>query len=109
MTKFTAELNDKALRQAIEGVEDNNRINDGRWSDWEDAQHVAETYGVELCGEGAKVIERAIASNGESLVEDGLSPLARGNPTTYQSDHLLPGPIPARTGQPPPPWRCRQR
>ena len=48
MTKFTAELNDKALRQAIEGVEDNNRINDGRWSDWEDAQHVAETYGVEL-------------------------------------------------------------
>ena len=70
MTKFTAELNDKALRQAIEGVEDNNRINDGHWSDWEDAQHIAETYGVELCGEGTQVIERAITSNGESLVED---------------------------------------
>lgn len=67
---ITQELNDKALRQAIEGVEDNNRINDGRWSDWEDAQHVAEAYGVELCGEGAQVIERAIASNGASLVED---------------------------------------
>ena len=71
MTKFiTAELNDKALRQAIEGVEDNNRINDGSWSDWEDARHVAETYGVELCSEGAQVIERAIASNGASLAED---------------------------------------
>ena len=70
MTKFTAELNDKALRQAIEGVEDNNRINDASWSDWEDAQHAAETYGVELCEEGVQIIERAIASNGESLKID---------------------------------------
>ena len=70
MTKFTAALNDKALRQAIEGVEDNNRINDGHWSDWDGAQHVAETYGVELCEEGTQVIERAIASNGASLAED---------------------------------------
>ena len=71
MTKFiTAELNDKALRQAIEGVEDNNRINDGHWSDWDDAQHIEETYGVDLCEEGAQVIERAIASNGASLAED---------------------------------------
>ena len=67
---ITQELNAEALRQAIYGVEDNNRINDGRWSDWEDAQHVAETYGVELCDEGAQVIDRAIASNGASLVED---------------------------------------
>ena len=71
MTKFiTAELSAESLRQAIEGVEDNNRINSGGWSDWEDAQHVADTYGVQLCGEGAQVIERAIASNGASLAED---------------------------------------
>ena len=71
MTKFiTAELSAESLRQAIEGVEDNNRINSGSWSDWEDAQHVADTYGVQLCGEGAQVIERAIASNGAYLAED---------------------------------------
>lgn len=67
---ITQELNAEVLRQAIEGVEDNNRINDGRWSDWENSQHVAETYGVELCGEGAQIIDRAITSNGASLAED---------------------------------------
>ena len=67
---ITAELNDKALREAIEGVEDNNSINDGRWSDWVDAAHIAETYGIELCQEGIQIIERAIASNGESLKID---------------------------------------
>lgn len=59
-----------ALRAAIEGVEDNNRINSGSWSDWSDADHVGDTYGAELCQEGAQIIERAIASNGSSLALD---------------------------------------
>lgn len=67
---FTTNINAEALKAAIEGVEDNNKINDGSWLNWDDAQHVAETYGIELCGEGVEVISRAIASNGESLKVD---------------------------------------
>ena len=63
-------IDDKALRQAIEAVEENNRINDGMWIGWDDASHVAETYGIELDEQGEKIINRAIASNGESLTVD---------------------------------------
>lgn len=67
---ITENINDKALRAAIEAVEDNNNINDGSWSDWQDAAHIEETYEVEMCDEGKAVIERAIKSNGKSLVTD---------------------------------------
>lgn len=67
---ITQDLDAEALREAIEGVEDNNRINDASWSDWTDAAHVAEVYEVELCAEGVQIINRAIASNGESLKID---------------------------------------
>lgn len=67
---ITENTDTEALRIAIEGVEDNNRINSGNWSDWSDADHVADTYGAELCAKGAQIIERAIASNGASLVQD---------------------------------------
>ena len=63
-------IDDKALRQAIEAVEENNRINEGMWLEWDDAAHVAETYGIDLDGQGARIINRAIASNGESLTVD---------------------------------------
>jgi hypothetical protein len=33
------------FRQIIEGVEDNNSINDAKWADWSDAQDVIEVYG----------------------------------------------------------------
>ena len=65
-----ANIDDKALRQAIEAVEENNLINDGMWLGWDDAAHVAETYGIELDEQGEKIINRAIASNGESLTVD---------------------------------------
>ena len=65
-----ANINYAALRQAIEAVEENNRINDSTWLAWDDAAHVAETYGIELDEQGAKIINRAIASNGESLAVD---------------------------------------
>lgn len=72
MTALTinAEINATALRAAIEGVEDNNRINDAAWSDFDDAAHVAETYDAELCATGSAIIDRAIASNGQSLATD---------------------------------------
>ena len=70
MITISENIDDKALRQAIEAVEENNSINDGMWIGWDDASHVAETYGIELDEQGAKIINRAIASNGESLAVD---------------------------------------
>ena len=67
---ISANINHAALRQAVEAVEENNRINDGMWLEWDDAAHVAETYGIDLDEQGAKIINRAIASNGESLTAD---------------------------------------
>ena len=65
-----ANINYAALREAIEAVEENNQINDGMWIGWDDAAHVAETYSIELDEQGAEIINRAIASNGESLAVD---------------------------------------
>ena len=65
-----ANINYAALREAIEAVEENNLINEGMWLGWDDAAHVAETYGIELDEQGEKIINRAIASNGESLTVD---------------------------------------
>ena len=70
MMAISENIDDKALRQAIEAVEENNQINDGMWIEWDDAAHVAETYGIELDEQGEKIINRAIASNGESLTVD---------------------------------------
>ena len=70
MMTINANINHEALREAIEAVEENNSINDGMWMGWDDAAHVAETYGIELDEQGEKIINRAIASNGESLTVD---------------------------------------
>lgn len=70
MMTISENIDDKALRQAIEAVEENNRINEGMWLEWDDAAHVAETYGIDLDEHGAKIVNRAIASNGESLAVD---------------------------------------
>lgn len=59
-----------ALRSAVLGVEQTNRRCSGVWGDWEDAQHVADTYEVTLCDVGKLVIERAIATEGANLDED---------------------------------------
>ena len=64
-------VNDEGLRAAIEGVEDNNRINDASWSDWDDASHICETYGIEGLGDlEHAILNRAIESRGESLRVD---------------------------------------
>ena len=70
MMAISENINHEALREAIEAVEENNQINDGMWTGWDDASHVAETYGIELDEQGEKIINRAIASNGESLAVD---------------------------------------
>ena len=59
-----------ALRNAIEGVEGNNKQNGGDWSEWDDAAHVEEVYEVELCDVGKAVVQRAIESDGVTLAAD---------------------------------------
>lgn len=70
MVSISENINTDALRSAIEAVEDNNRINGGSWSSWDGASHVEEAYGVDLCREGKAVIQRAIETDGRSLLED---------------------------------------
>jgi len=63
------------FREIIEAIENNNEINAGAWSDWEDIAHVEEVYG-ELVDpdityiEASAIIERAIKSKGASLAKD---------------------------------------
>lgn len=71
----------KALEQGVtfktivEGVEDNNSINNARWSDWSDASDIFDVYGP-LADEdislerATAVLDRAIASDGLSLAHD---------------------------------------
>ncbi len=68
--RISPDIDTDALKQAVQSVEDNNRTNEASWSDWDDARHVAEAYGLELDAEGAQIIDRAIATNGASLVDD---------------------------------------
>lgn len=59
------------LKQAVLAVEENNRINDGKWSDWSSADHVADTYEIgELSDAERAILENAIKSNGASIDAD---------------------------------------
>jgi hypothetical protein len=68
--RISEDIDTDALAQAIEAVLENNRYNGGKWSDWTNAEKVAEIYEIELCDDGLRVIERAIRSDGESLDAD---------------------------------------
>jgi len=64
-------MNYDVLIAAVKAVEENNKINGASWADWQDADHILETY--EIDGADRDVIEilnRAIATNGQSLAED---------------------------------------
>lgn len=67
MRDFNADL----LRKAVEGVEDNNDINDAQWSDWDWSGDIMDVYcdGETDC-DVQLVLDRAIESSGESLAED---------------------------------------
>lgn len=36
------------LQEIISAVEENNRINEGKWSDWKDVDHILEVYEISL-------------------------------------------------------------
>lgn len=59
------------LKKMIEAVEENNRINGGCWKDWQDVNHLQDTYG-ELVEEDYKetalaILAALIRDNGEHL------------------------------------------
>lgn len=74
------------LRRLIEAVEDNNRINDGAWTNWSDADAIVDIYDpAGVCAgnawdrfededvtaeQASEILNRAIASNGASLADD---------------------------------------
>ena len=65
------------LKTLVEGVEDNNTINNGNWSDWTGADAIFETYcDDEYCDEycdeptAIEILENAIQTNGKSLNQD---------------------------------------
>jgi len=60
----------ETLKEAVLAVEENNKINDGKWSDWDDAQHIADTYDIELNDKEATILNKAIESNGKTLPTD---------------------------------------
>jgi hypothetical protein len=69
------------LRDLISGIEENNSINNAKWSDWEDLPHIESIYGnfsdPDITRDEANsIIANAIASDGASLVAD-LSAMER--------------------------------
>lgn len=61
--------------ELVRAVEENNRFNDGGWSDWDDAQHIERVYGqledkrreVALC-----FLDALIRADGDSAIRKHL-------------------------------------
>jgi hypothetical protein len=60
------------LRFLVWAVEENNQINDAKWSDWQDSTDITECYqpGKEPDQDVLKILDRAISTNGFSLLVD---------------------------------------
>jgi hypothetical protein len=60
----------ETFRSLVVAIEENNRINDAKWSDWENAKYVQSVYG-EISDEYKEVaeafIDALIRDNGENL------------------------------------------
>lgn len=63
-------MNYESLKHAVLAVEENNHINNGKWTDWEDAHAILETYGISQDDDVRAVLQKAIESNGYSLPAD---------------------------------------
>ena len=62
-------ITNEALKEAIQAVEENNRINDAQWSDWQDATDIREVYEIKhLSKRDIATLEEAINTNGKSLI-----------------------------------------
>jgi hypothetical protein len=38
-------MKERTFKGLVEAVEENNKMNNGKWSDWKDAWHIEEVYG----------------------------------------------------------------
>lgn len=69
-------MNYQRLRDAVEAVEENNRINSGSWNDWENGEEILDTYELVDWSSGSydreivAILNRAIVTNGLSLYSD---------------------------------------
>lgn len=61
----------KSFEELIEAVEENNRINDGQWKDWDSSIHIESTYETPLEGEyegfARLCLNALIRDNGENI------------------------------------------
>lgn len=64
------DMNSDAFFDAVFAVQMNNKMNGATWGDWTDAHDVSETYQIDLCEFGVHLINRAIASNGNTIDAD---------------------------------------
>jgi len=55
------------LRRAIESIEDNNKMYDAKWSDWQCVQDMIDIYRLTLTESEEEILNKAIETNGESL------------------------------------------
>lgn len=63
------------FKQIIEAVEENNHMNDACWADWQSVSDIFDVYDIELDEDEDEywiydALERAIESNGKSLLKD---------------------------------------
>ena len=75
----------ETFKSLVKAVEENNRINDGKWSDWSDAFHIERTYGELSIKERSIALEflsALIRDNGENLeiYLDAMDCLQYGQP-----------------------------
>ena len=63
-------MNYETLKTLVLAVEENNKINSGKWSDWSDAAHIADAYEENIDADIALILNRAIKTNGVSLSSD---------------------------------------
>lgn len=60
-----------SFRDLVDAIQENNRINSGKWSDWENPQHIEQIYGVykrdEFSATTYYFLKALIRDNGENL------------------------------------------
>jgi uncharacterized protein YjgD (DUF1641 family) len=52
-----------SFKEAMDAVEENNDINDGTWSSWDDGEQILQTYEIAYNGRVAKLLDEVIKSN----------------------------------------------
>ena len=52
-----------SFKKAMDAAEENNNINGGAWSDWNDGEHILKTYEITYNSQVTKLLDEVIKSN----------------------------------------------